>query len=234
MAIKRKLALFALLVVPTLGRAEAGMEALISQCVPWVHPKTMGAIIRHESGGNPYRLLDNGPAGVPLGHRVVTSYTATSKAEAVQIATTLIAQGHVVDMGLTMVSSPNLSKLGMTVEQMFEPCSNLRAGGRILSDFYSKALVTSRSEDRALVKAVSAYNTGSFSRGVSNGYVMDVVTAARKPIPQIKVSSTSTTASQLVSTSGKRYPRQSRPATHHSLLLDAKLSSIEVEGFVSR
>lgn len=120
----------------------------------------MAAIVQTESQGNPWAIGVNRAAAVAQ---------PTSQAEAIRVARRLIAQGRNIDMGLAQINSANLSWLNLTVEQVFDPCTNLRAGAFILTDNYRRA-VSARIE-RPLHAALSAYNTGSFTRGLSNGYV---------------------------------------------------------------
>ena len=86
-------------------------------------------------------------------------------------AKSAISAGHTVDLGYMQVNSANLKWLGYSVEDMFDPCKNITAGARILSDFYAAALAKYGNEQTALRAALSAYNTGSFTRGFGNGYV---------------------------------------------------------------
>tara|TARA_R110000772_G_scaffold262888_1_gene382225 strand:+ start:2322 stop:2777 length:456 start_codon:yes stop_codon:yes gene_type:complete len=76
-------------------------------------------------------------------------------------------------MGLAQINSANLSWLKLTVKQVFDPCANLRAGAFILTDNYHRAVRSG--EERPLHAALSAYNTGSFTRGLRNGYVEKVM-----------------------------------------------------------
>src|SRR5690606_28739596 len=87
------------------------------------------------------------------------------------LARQYIAAGYTVDMGLMQVNSANLPKLGYSVEDMFDTCKNLRAGSTVLTNFYTLARARYPDEQSALRAALSAYNTGSFTRGFSNGYV---------------------------------------------------------------
>jgi len=141
--------------------------ALIAACAPNVHPTTIQAIIKVESGGNPLALninMRNG-VGYPIPRKI------KSTVEAVRVSYAAISAGHTVDMGYMQVNSANLKRLGYTVEDMFDPCKNIAAGARVLSEAYISALPRHRSEQAALRAALSAYNTGSFNRGFQNGYV---------------------------------------------------------------
>jgi type IV secretion system protein VirB1 len=143
--------------------------ALVQQCAPSIGPTTMMAIIRTESGGYPWALNDN---------TIRLSRQPASKEEAVTLAKELIKQGHSVDIGLGQVNSQHLGALGITVDQIIEPCANLRAAAGILSDAYSRASRVHGQGQKALLSALSAYNTGSLERGFGNGYVQKVVNSA--------------------------------------------------------
>lgn len=178
------------LLVPTLGLAveNESLAELVRQCAPNVHPLTMGSIVAAESGGNPYALLDNGSAYLPRSARTVRSFRPQSKPEAVMLAKNLIDAGHIVDMGLGQINSRNLSKLGMTVENAFDPCHNVWAGQTILSNFYSQAIAKYGDDKKALLHALSGYNTGSMTAGLTNGYVERVLSMSKIPLPSLKVA----------------------------------------------
>lgn len=148
----------------------ADLPTLIQQCAPGVGPATMAAIIKVESGGNPYAININN--GVRL------QRTAQSQQEAISWAKWLISNGYNIDMGLTQVNSANMSRLQVSVEQLFEPCSNISAGAQILSANYVDAVKRDGPGQKAFLSAISAYNTGSQTRGFSNGYVARVAGAA--------------------------------------------------------
>jgi type IV secretion system protein VirB1 len=91
--------------------------------------------------------------------------------EAAKITEQYIARGYSVDLGLMQVNSRNLAALGVTIEQMLDPCTNIRGGAKILTADYVAAARTRGEGQRALEAALSAYNTGDFYRGFVNGYV---------------------------------------------------------------
>jgi type IV secretion system protein VirB1 len=141
--------------------------ALLHQCAPHVSPQTMEAIIRTESGFNPLALHVNGSLRL--------SSAPHTAAEAAAWAKWLIGQGYSVDLGLMQVNSNNLGRLGMTEADAFDPCQNIQAGARILTENYAKAAQTGGLGTNALLQAISAYNTGNFRDGFRNGYVARVV-----------------------------------------------------------
>lgn len=162
----------------------------MTECAPKVHSETLGAIVKTESNGHVYAVSDDGPRGMPWSQRkhMLRSFRLGSAQEAAELARTLIAQGHLVGMGLTQVSSQHLPKLGVSIEQLFDPCTNLMLGGKILSLLYEQALHRFKGEQAALRAAISAFNTGNFHDGFRNGYVAKVVANARAGIPEMRTA----------------------------------------------
>lgn len=140
--------------------------SLVTACAPLVHPITAGQIVKVESAMNPWAIGINGP------YRL--SRQPINQTEAVRTARMLIVAGHNIDMGLAMINVKNLPRLGMSVEQVFDPCTNLRAMQTILSEAYVRASTRHGPGQNALKEALSAYNTGSPHRGLANGYVSKI------------------------------------------------------------
>ena len=151
-----------------------GLEALIMQCAPDVAPTTMMAIIKVESNGNPWVIGNN-----TLKSSIKP--TPKTKEEAVNAAKYYLSLGHSLDLGLAQINSNNLKRLGLTLDQVFDPCTNVAAGAVILKDFYLKASAKYGDGQKALMHAISGYNTGSLYRGHS--YVTKVVKAANNGAP---------------------------------------------------
>lgn len=142
--------------------------SFLAQCGPAVAPSTTRAIIQVESGGNPYAIGDNS---------LRRSFAPRSKSQAVSLASLLLARGHNIDVGLMQINSAHLASMHLSLDELFHPCSNIRAGTAILAEFYRK----NQTADPAvsLFKALSAYNTGRAWRGP--GYVNKVLQAAGVP-----------------------------------------------------
>jgi type IV secretion system protein VirB1 len=160
-------------------------EALLA-CALSVHPATLERIIAVESGGNPYALHVNHYDGPQ------PSKNLDNAEDAAMLARFYIAAGFSVDIGEMQVNSRNLPALGYTIEDALDPCKNIAAGGIILSSFYESAAQQYGEGQRALQAAISAYNTGSFWRGVENGYMARVagipnipLDAMRAPTPRM-------------------------------------------------
>ncbi len=162
---------------------DADFNILANQCAPWVAPQTLAAIVKTESSFNPLVINING--GTKLERQ------PSSKEEAVITAKWLIEHGYNVDLGLGQVNSVNLSKTKLSVEDAFDACKNLAAAATILKWNYESAQQhTAGNEQSALMAAISAYNTGSYTRGFSNGYVKKVVNNAATPSPSISAAVT--------------------------------------------
>jgi type IV secretion system protein VirB1 len=139
------------------------IPALLLACAANVAPVTLEAVIRVESRGNPLALHVNGVQVQPP--------PAMNVAEAIGVAKSYIRRGFSVDVGLMQINSRNLAALGMTVEHALDPCANIRGGAEILTADYAEAARRQGEGQSALRGALSAYNTGDFSRGFRNGYV---------------------------------------------------------------
>ncbi|MCP1175681.1 lytic transglycosylase domain-containing protein [Ralstonia chuxiongensis] len=130
-------------------------NTLAQQCAPGVHPTTLQAVVRTESGFNPYAI------GVVGGHLARQPKT---RAEAVATAKALASQGLNFSMGLGQVNKAHLPRFGLSYETAFDPCANLQAGARILQECYDRAR-TQLGSDKALNAAISCYYSGNFNRG---------------------------------------------------------------------
>ncbi len=166
--------------------------ALLATCAPHVAPSTMMAIVRTESGGNPFVIGVNG-------HRKLSRQPADAT-QAIRWARWLLEHGYNFDAGLMQVNVANWSALGITPESVFDPCTNLKAGAHILTANYAQASTRFGHGGYALRAAISAYNTGNFVHGFSNGYVRKVErnsglplagTADRPPLVMSNVSGNS-------------------------------------------
>lgn len=214
-----------LLLTSEVAHAE-DLTTLMKACAPAVHPTTLGAIVKTESSGNMYVLADSGPKNLPWAERksMVRDYYPASSQEAAALAHQLIDSGHLVDIGLTQVNSENLSKLGLSVEQVLDPCVNLNAGGRILTRFYQDARKQYKDEQDALMAAISAYNTGNFESGFANGYVERVAANAGVVVPELKAGRVRPASGG----NGLRVLRAYHPPSRSSELLQAKFSELDV------
>ena len=164
--------------------------ALASQCAPHVAPDTLLAVARHESRLHPW-IVHNNKTG--------ESFDGDSVASASEVARRWIGQGQSVDLGLMQINSANLGWLALGVEEAFEPCANIGAGGRVLEVGYAAAVAQHGTGLAALRATLSLYNTGSPAAGLTNGYVVGVEGSAQSyRVPSIAAYPLSTEAPPVV------------------------------------
>lgn len=141
--------------------------ALAKACAPEIATEAIVPLVLTESGGEPLQInVNKGPRvrarTVPEGAALVRRY---------------IAAGYTVDVGLAQINSANFTRLGVTIESVFEPCNNLRLASVILQRSYDTAARHYSGLD-AISATYSMYNTGSLTRGLRNGYAGRVWSAA--------------------------------------------------------
>jgi type IV secretion system protein VirB1 len=139
---------------------------LAQQCAPQVSPATMAAIVRTESSFNPYAI------GVVHGRLL---HQPASLEEATATVRALDAGGWDYSVGLAQVNRANWSRVGMSVQNAFDPCLNLAAGAAILQDCYAQARSSRLEVQGALRASLSCYASGDFATGYRTGYVQRVV-----------------------------------------------------------
>ncbi len=118
----------------------------------------MNAIVAYESGDQPYAIADD---------TTRRPYFPARERDAEALALALLRAGHDIDVGYAQVNSGNFARLGLDVRSALEPCTNVAAGARILRDAYADARRTYGPGQRALVHALSAYNTGGYWAGLN-------------------------------------------------------------------
>ena len=152
-----------------------------AQCAPLVARETLDDLTTVESRRNPYAIGINGK-------RLKLTHQPRRASHAVELARQLIAAGESVDLGWAQINSRNLPKLALSIEQAFDPCTNLQAAQTVLRDwcFLPTAKGVPDSDtvglQLALQRALSCYNTGDYSRGMRNGYVNAIYQAARQRV----------------------------------------------------
>lgn len=147
--------------------ALATFAQLLHECASNIGTRTMTAIVRVESGGDPNAIHDN---------TIGRTFRPIDAREASAWAKQLIATHHNVDLGLSQINSANLDHLGMDVDDAFDPCINLHGGATILAYDYRAAVAKFGSGQFALRRAIGAYNSGSIFEG--DHYVDEILAAA--------------------------------------------------------
>lgn len=141
--------------------------AFIQQCAPDVPPITVNAIVKTESSFNPWAI------GVNSANRLASQ--PTSYRQAFSIADGLLKTNASFDLGLAQINSFNLKSLGMSAQQVLDPCTNLRAMQTIFLGCWNRAKKIESNSNKAVTMAFSCYNTGNFKDGFNNGYVVKVL-----------------------------------------------------------
>ena len=138
---RKLLFLFGLAVAPLASRAQANnplstaqLRRVAEHCVRKVHPDTIEAIAKQESGLFPYSLSINYPKteakhmGFANAEYQLSRQPRTRR-EAIAWTRWFLQHGHSVSIGLMQVSSEQARQLGITdLSELFDPCVNLAAG----------------------------------------------------------------------------------------------------------
>lgn len=144
---------------------------IVHRCAPKVNATTMTYLVHFESRGNQFAVHVN--HGFRLPRQPVTL------AEARSTVSWLYAKGYNFDVGLLQVNSANFKNMGLTPTDLLDPCTNVRSGAKVLVDCYTLAASRYGAGQDGLKHALSCYNTGSLTAGLSNGYVDGLLTLAR-------------------------------------------------------
>ena len=155
-------------------------KALAQRCAPDVPVVTLRAIARAESAFRPYALSLNYPRrtaeeqGLHGGAMFLARQPRTLN-EARAWTRYLVGRGKTVSIGLLQINSEHAAGLGLTWDQLFDPCTNIRVGAHLLTAYYRQAAAVLGDGQQALQFALSGYNSGLPLVGFSNGYVDTVI-----------------------------------------------------------
>lgn len=171
--------LFSAMMAPNVpAQSILDFKVLARKCAPSVHPATLAAVVKTESSFRSYAININGSRQLPR--------QPVNQAEAIATAEYLLANGYNFDSGLGQINSTNVRKFGMAWPEVFEPCANLAAAARVLTECFVRASDGEANDQVALRNALSCYNTGNFTRGHANGYVARVErSAGTNPAPVV-------------------------------------------------
>ncbi len=164
---------------PNTKISPTSFQTLAQTCAANVPVSTLEAIARTESALYPYALSINRPH--QLARRqgwnratITLERQPASLEEAIAWTKWLLARGITVSIGLLQVNSEHAKALHFTVEELFEPCTTLRAGAGLLATAYSEVARAQGEGFPALDTALSYYNSGTARIGFHNGYVNQV------------------------------------------------------------
>jgi len=139
---------------------QPGFTTLATQCAPTVHVHTMRALVNVESSFRQFAIaVVDGP---PVRH-------PRSLKEAVATLEDLHRKGYNYSVGYAQVNKVNFPKYKITLQNAFDPCTNLRAGSKILESCFVSAGRKYQDEQKRLRAAFSCYYSGNFLRGFRPG-----------------------------------------------------------------
>ena len=171
-------------ITPNTKISVTSFQTLAQSCATNVPVSTLEAIARTESALYPYALSINRPhqfarrQGWSRG-TITLERQPASLEEAIAWTKWLLAQGVTVSIGLLQVSSEHAALLHLAPEELFDPCTNLRSGAALLAATYAETARIQGEGFAALDSALSYYNTGSPTAGLTNGYVHQVKANAK-------------------------------------------------------
>ena len=89
-------------------------------------------------------------------------------------------RGYTVSIGLMQINSENVAKYGVAVRQLFDPCTNVAIGARLLGEIYSITPHSGKPDLNTLMSTFSTYNSGTFTTGLKSGYASTVMSNAHR------------------------------------------------------
>jgi type IV secretion system protein VirB1 len=114
---------------------------LAQTCAPIVAAETLAGVVSLESRFEPLAIRIN--SGAPLSEQPAT------KAEAIEIATSLVAERQDIQLGLGGIDTEELRKLKLSISNAFDPCVNLQATATLLNGYYRLAVKAGADAKRA-------------------------------------------------------------------------------------
>jgi type IV secretion system protein VirB1 len=136
---------------------------LAQTCAPFVAPETLAGVVSLESRFAPFNIRIN--SGQPL------KTQPASKAGAIEVATSLVAERRGIQLGLGGIGVEELQKLKLSIADAFDPCLNLQATGTLLDGYYRLAVKAGADPARAeQVMLQSYYGRDDPSVGVMVNY----------------------------------------------------------------
>ena len=138
---------------------------IIQQCAPMINHQLMQSVISVESSHNPYAI------GVVNAHLL---RQPQNLAEAKATARYLEQTGYNYSLGVAQVNRSNFNRFKLSLDNVFNTCTNLNAGGLILAECLNRAL-TQGYQQQATLKALSCYYAGQLNSRVGAQYANKVL-----------------------------------------------------------
>ncbi len=153
---------------------ETEFQALAAKCAPQVAYDTLRALVRTESSFNPLAIA-------VVGGKV---RQPSSLPEALTTVMKLQRGRESYSLGLGQINSTNFRALGLEPAELFDPCVNLSAAAKILTECYERTQ-ESRVQGERLTDALSCYYSGNERTGYEHGYVQRVLHNAGLTVPSL-------------------------------------------------
>lgn len=122
---------------------------LAQTCAPFVASETLAGVVSLESRFAPFNIRIN--SGRPL------KTQPASKAEAIEIATSLVAEHHDIQLGLGGIGVEELQRLKLSISDALDPCLNLQATATLLDGYYRLAIKVGADPTRAEQVMLQSY-----------------------------------------------------------------------------
>ncbi len=137
---------------------------LLTQCGNGVAPETLNSLITVESGRNPYAVAIVWDKGLKENEKF--KFKQPQSFEDAKILIDQIKASKVIrsySVGLMQVNSSNFNKYSLGINNMFDSCTNIKAGSDIFKGCYVKAKNTFKKKtDQELLRiASSCYYSGN-------------------------------------------------------------------------
>lgn len=142
-------------------------SVLLEQCAPLVSAPLMHALVRVESAWRPLAI------GMDAGQTPVQQ--PQTMAQAVAQAKALASQGRGFSVGLAQIHVGNVMRYGMSWEQAFDPCANLKAAQRVFLGFAQRALAAGYVGLAATSAALRGFNAGAIDRAAGDSYARRIL-----------------------------------------------------------
>ncbi len=150
--------------------------ALAQQCAPMADPAAIAAVVSLESGFNPLAIRVN--SDVPL------ERLPASKDESIQVVSALLAEKNAqLALGLGGVSVELGRMHGLSISDLFDPCSNLTITGKLLDGYLRASRKTG--EAGFAVAFASYFGEGDAEAGYVAGYDKQALEAMAELKPRL-------------------------------------------------
>ncbi|MFC0809470.1 lytic transglycosylase domain-containing protein [Ensifer sp. P24N7] len=122
---------------------------LAQTCAPMVAAETLAGVVSLESRFEPLAIRIN--SGAKLSQQPAT------KAEAIEIATSLVAERQDIQLGLGGIGLEELRNLKLSISDAFDPCLNLQATATLLDGYFRLAVKAGAEPNQAEQVMLQSY-----------------------------------------------------------------------------